>query len=219
VTAVDPVLGPALNRFTLQGTPADSRTDVPISFGVRYGVLPRLDAEFETALGSGSSAMLYGFKYQWLGNSLLESRQGDWIASLRARYITSTGDVDEDYDNDVFGYPLVFDKLHARATGLEQSFGYQLTDWAVLSVGVNWHRVSLRSRFREVVPDNVWYDDHRHLSLFGANASLCLMPRAKTAALTFCIEKGVQHLQHTFDSSQTRDVPVGAISLGISYKF
>jgi hypothetical protein len=219
--AFDPVLGPALNRFDLQGTPADSKADPQLaSFGIRVGVLARLDVEFEAteATGSGSSAKRYGLKYQWLGKSLLESSRGDWVASLRARYITSTGLVDED-DDDIFGYPLVFDQLHARVAGLEQSFGYQLTDWAVLSLGVNWHRVSLRSRFREVDPADVWYEDRRRMSLFGANASLCLVPHGKRAAMIFCIEEGVQHLQHTFDSSRARNVPVSAVSLGIAYRF
>jgi hypothetical protein len=219
--SLDPVLGPALDRYGLQSTPVDSRAELqPASFGIRYGILPRLDAELEAtnSAGSGSSATLFGLKYQWLGNSLFESGKGEWIASMRARYIRSTGHVNQDDDDD-FGYPLVFDKLSARVIGLQQSIGYQLTDWAVLSLGVNWHRASLRSRFREADPDDVWYDDRRHVSMIGANASLCLIPSGPRAALTFCIEQGMQRLQHTFDSSQSRNVPVAAMSLGVSFRF
>ena len=221
-TAVEPVVGPALNRFDLQDTPADVTNDYqPLSFGVRFGVLDNLDAEFEAtkAAGSASRATLLGFKYQWLGRPLLQSARGDWIASLRVRYIDSYGNGSASGDSNVFGEPLVFDELHAHALGLEQALGYQLADWAVLSLGVNWHRVALHSRFRESDPADIWYEDHRHLSLFGANASLCLVPHGPDSAMHFCIEDGVQHLQRTFDSTSVRNVHVAALSLGLTFRF
>ena len=111
------------------------------------------------------------------------------------------------------------DKLRARAVALEQAVGYQLTDWAVVSFGVNRHRLSVRSRFRESDSANEWYEDRRHLSLFGANVSACLVPHAKRGGMYLCYEEGVQHLQRTFDSSQVRNIAVGALSLGFSIKF
>src|SRR6185369_833959 len=103
--------------------PPDMKTDNSLAdFSVRFGVLERLDLEYETTttVWSGSTDV-YAAKYQWLGKSLFNADKGGWVASLRVKYLTSDGDLD-DTDTDFDGL-LYFQHLKGHAFGLQQTVG------------------------------------------------------------------------------------------------
>lgn len=218
VKSASPVVGPDLMQYDLQLPPIDLETDDSLAnFSVRFGVLERLDLEYETTttISSGSTEV-YAAKYQWLGKPLFETGKGEWIASLRVKYIASEGDAD---DNDInFDSFLEFQQLEGRGIGVQQTVGYQFTDWLVFSLGANWHRFTLHSRFTEDGSSQV-YDDKRHVPMLGANASLCVLPRWSKVAVHVCYERGVQRMQRTYDSSSERNVSVSAASVGVGFRF
>jgi hypothetical protein len=180
VKSSNPVVGPDLAQYGVPA-PTDFKTDDSLfNFSVRFGVRERLDLEYETTttVSSGSTSV-YGVKYQWLGKSLFESREGQWIASLRVKYLEADGDRDDTEDS--FYGLLDFNELKGHALGAQQSIGYQFTDWLVFSLGANWHRFTLHSRFDEDSSGEP-YEDRRHVTLLGANASLCGLPRWRKVA-------------------------------------
>jgi hypothetical protein len=217
VNSSNPVIGPDLAQYGLQA-PTDLKTDDSLlNFSVRFGVLERLDLEYETTttVASGSTSV-YAAKYQWLGKSLFKTGKGEWIASLRVKYLESDGDQDDTEGS--FDDLLSFDELKGHAFGVQQTVGYQFTDWLVFSMGANWHRFTLRSRFTEGSSGDPLHDG-RHVSLLGANASLCVLPRWRKVGMHVCYERGVQRMEWTFDSSRERNVPVSAASVGVGFRF
>lgn len=218
VKSASPVVGPDLAQYNLQLPAVDLETDNSLgNFSIRFGVLDNLDLEYETTTTvSSASTDVYAVKYQWLGRPLFDTARGEWVASLRVKYLTADGDAD-DAEN-YFDSLLSFQQLEGRGVGAQQTVGYQFTDWLVLSLGANWHRFSLRSRFTEDGSD-VRYDERRHVSMLGANASVCALPRWRKLALHVCYERGVQRMEYTYDSSSKRNVQVSAASVGVGFRF
>jgi hypothetical protein len=218
VRSANPVVGPDLAQHNLQLPAVNLETDNSLgNFSIRFGVLENLDLEYETTTTvSSGSTDVYAVKYQWLGKPLFETGKGEWMASLRVKYLTSDGDADDTENN--FDSLLSFQELKGRGIGAQQTVGYQFTDWLVLSVAANWHRFTLRSRFTEDASDDR-HDERRHVAMLGANASLCALPGSRKVVVHVCYERGVQRMEYTYDSSRKRNVQVSAASVGVGFRF
>lgn len=197
----NPTVGPTL--ISGSSTETGSLVTSGMGYSAGVGVLENLDLNCQLLVSpfSGSTTGC-GVKWQFLGSSLFKTKGGEQLASLKADYVASAGYKDSaDNSESIFSSDVFVEKMDLSGITLAASYGYQVSDWFAVYLGLKYMQLRFESEYRDGGPSGTFYSETRDINTYGPLAGFSLNPTGKTAGFELTVELNTTQVPATYEDT------------------